>query len=258
VIGIGDLLGLPRSDRHLLKKWSDALAAFLGALRASPGQIEAALAGVVEMEAYFRDAIAARRRKPTDDLLTTLLTAEDNGTLLSEQELLSTCSMVLFGGHETTTNLIANGVLSLLRHPGELARLRDRPELLDSAVEEVLRFESPVQRMGRLPLEDIELGGATIPKGSRVFLVMGAAHRDGDAFPDPDRFDVGRSENRHLALGLGAHYCVGAALGRAEGRAALGELVRRFPSIEQRDPEPTWMDNATIRGLESLRIRVGG
>jgi cytochrome P450 len=257
VIVIGDLLGLPRSDRHLLKKWSDALAAFLGALRTTPEQIGAALAGVVEMEAYFREAIAARRRRPTDDLLTTLISAEDSGAILSEQELVSTCSMVLFGGHETTTNLIANGVLALLRNPGELAKLRAEPTLVDPAVEEVLRFESPVQRMGRLPLEDVTLGGATIPAGSRVFLVMGAAHRDAEAFRDPDTFDVARADNRHLAFGLGAHYCVGASLGRAEARAAFRELLGRFRAIELRDAEPAWMDNATIRGVRSLVIDVG-
>jgi cytochrome P450 len=256
VIVIGDLLGLPRSDRHLLKKWSDALAAFLGSPRATPERVEAARSGVVEMEAYFRDAIASRRRKPTDDLLTTLLSAEDNGVLLSEQELLSTCSMILFGGHETTTNLIGNAVHVLLQHPGELARLREDPEMVESAVEEVLRFESPVQRIGRLALEDIAVGGATIPAGARIFLLMAAAHRDPAVFPEPDRFDVARRENRHLALGLGSHYCVGAALGRAEGRAALGELVRRFSRIERRGPEPSWMDNLTIRGLHSLPVSV--
>jgi cytochrome P450 len=257
VIVIGDLLGLPRSDRHLLKKWSDALAAFLGAVRATPAQVEAARAGVVEMEAYFRDAIAARRRRPGEDLLTTLLAAEEGGSLLSEQELVSTCSMVLFGGHETTTNLIANGVYALLRHPGELARLRADPSLLDSAVEELLRFESPVQRMGRIALGDIAMGDETIPSGARVFLAMGAAHRDAAAFPEPDRLDVGRADNRHLAFGLGAHYCVGAALGRAEARAAIAELLGRFRSIELLE-EPAWMDNATIRGVASLRVKGAG
>jgi cytochrome P450 len=254
VLVIGDLLGLPREDRRLLKKWSDALAAFLGAVRASPAQIQEALAGVVEMEAYFRDVLAARRKNPGDDLISTLLVAEDKGAILSEQELVSTCSMVLFGGHETTTNLIANGVFALLRHPGELARLRADAGLLETAVEELLRFESPVQRMGRITLEDVDVSGVTIPAGSRVFLVLGAAHRDADAFPDPDRLDVAREENRHLALGLGAHYCVGASLGRAEARAAFAELLRRFRTIELRGPEPAWMDNATIRGLDALPI----
>jgi cytochrome P450 len=256
VLVIGDLLGLPRQDRHLLKKWSDALAAFMGASRPTPERVVAARSGIVEMEAYFRDAIAERRRNPGDDLLTELLAAQDGGSLLTEQELLSTCSMVLFGGHETTTNLIANGLLALIRHPAELARLRAAPDLLDSAVEELLRFDSPVQRMGRVTLADVEIGGATIPAGSRTFLVMGAAHRDGDAFPNPDALDLGRSDNRHLAFGLGAHYCVGAALARAEARAVFDEMLRRFRSTELRDETPTWSDNVTIRSLESLHVEV--
>lgn len=256
VIVIGDLLGLPRDDRHLLKKWSDAFASFLGAPKPSLDRIEAARAATLDMEDYFRAALRARRQSRGDDLLSTLLGAELDGKLLSEQELLSTCSMLLFGGHETTTNLIANGLHSLLEHPEELATLRAHPEQMEAAVEELLRYDSPVQRMGRIAAEELDLADVTIPAGSRVFLMMGAAHRDPDAFVDADRLHIGRTDNRHLALGLGHHYCVGAALGRLEAQIALGELLRRFSRITSAEPEPVFFDNATIRGLERLSVDV--
>lgn len=254
VIVIGDLLGLPRADRHLLKRWSNALAAFLGSNQPTMELTKAAVVGVVELEGYFRDVLAERRRNPGDDLLSALLAAEDKGTILTEQELLSTCSMVLFGGHETTTNLIANGLLCLLQDPAQLALLRAHPEHLDTAVEELMRYESPVQRVGRLVTEDIEVGGVRIPAGDRLILIMGAAHRDPDVFRDPDRLDVTRIDNRHLGFGFGPHYCVGAALGRSEARAAFAELLGRFSSMTLVDPEPQWRDNPTLRGLTSLRV----
>jgi cytochrome P450 len=256
VIVIGDLLGLPRDDRHKLKDWSDALASFLGAGRPTLEIAERASRGIVEMEAYFREALAARRRSPGEDLLSMLVAAEEGGAFLAEQELLSTCAMLLFGGHETTTNLIANGVHSLLSHPGELARLRESPDAIPNAIEEILRFESPVQRMGRIAKSDLEIGGVHVPAASRVYLFMGAAHRDPDEFADPDRLDVMRKDVRHLAFGLGAHYCVGAALGRMEAHAAFAELIGRFPRMQPAYDEPSWHDNVTIRGLATLPVRI--
>ncbi len=255
VLVIGELLGLPREDRGLLKAWSDAIAAFLGAVRPDEARIAGAARGVVELEAYFRDALAARRRAPTDDLLSALCRAEDAGILLSDQEVVSTCSMLLFGGHETTTNLIAGGLYSLLRHPSELARLRAAPETIGGAVEELLRFEAPVQRMGRLLAEDVELGGAQLRAGDRAFLVIAAANRDPRVFRDADKLDVARAEPRHFSFGLGAHYCVGAALGRMEAEHALVELARRPMELAEK---PAWLRNATLRGLESLRVRQHG
>ncbi len=210
------------------------------------------------MERYFRAVLAARRGAPGEDLLSQLLAAREDGKLLDEQELLSTCTMVLFGGHETTTNLIANGLLALLRHPDQLAHLQScGDDAWPRAVDELLRFDSPVQRMGRVAKEDFEVSGRRIAAGDRVFLVMGAAHRDERAFASPDRLDVTRTDNRHLALGLGPHYCVGAALGRMEAEVTLGELLRRMPRMELAQPELRWAHNATIRGLESLRIATG-
>jgi len=256
VIVIGDLLGLPRDDRHRLKGWSDALAAFMGAGRPTLERAELAARAIVDMEAYFRDALAARRRAPGDDLLSMLVGAEEGGVFLAEQEILSTCTMLLFGGHETTTNLIANAMHVLLAHPAELARLRADPEALPGAIEEVLRFESPVQRMGRVAREDLEIAGVRIPAKSRVYLFMGAAHRDPAQFPDPDRLDVTRADVRHFSFGLGAHYCIGAALGRMEAHAALAELLRRFPGMRPAYEEPAWNDNITIRGLATLPVDV--
>jgi cytochrome P450 len=255
VLVIGDLLGLPREDRHRLKRWSDMLAAAMGGLRPGLEVVTAACDAVLEMERYFRAILAARRQAPGEDLLSQLVAAREDGKLLDEQELLSTCTMVLFGGHETTTNLIANGLLGLVRHPEQLAYLRTcSDDAWPGAVDELLRFDSPVQRMGRVAKEDFEVSGRRIAAGDRVFLVMGAAHRDERAFASPDRLDVLRTDNRHLALGLGAHYCVGAALGRMEAEVALGEMLRRMPRIELAQGELRWAHNATIRGLESLRI----
>jgi cytochrome P450 len=257
IIVIGELLGLPAADRPRLKEWSDALAHFLGSVRLEPAIIEAALRAIVEMEAYFRAALDQRRSKPTDDLLTSLLAAEEEGRILNEQELLATCSLILFGGHETTAYLIGNGIKLLYEHPEQLAAVRSEPQCAASAVEEVLRFESPVQRMGRLALDDMELGGQAIRKGDRIWLVMAAANRDGEYYPSPDRFDVRRGDNRHLGFGLGAHYCIGASLGRLEAQLALSGLAQRYPELRLVEREPEWLDNLTIRGLTRLPVELG-
>ena len=185
-----------------------------------------------------------------------LVAAEEGGAFLGEQEIVSTCTMLLFGGHETTTNLISNAVHHLLAHPAELAKLRATPDAIPNAIEEVLRFESPVQRMGRVAREDCEIAGVVIPAGKKLWLYMGSAHRDPDQFPDPDRFDVARDNVRHLAFGLGTHYCVGATLGRMEAHAALAELLRRCSRIEPAYDQPAWADNITIRGPTTLPVKI--
>ncbi|MCA9635104.1 MAG: cytochrome P450 [Myxococcales bacterium] len=255
---IGDMLGLPPEDGERLKGWSDALATFLGVARIEPQVVAAAVRAVVEMEMYFTRVIEARRQQPGDDLVSLMVQAHDQEGRLSDQELLSSCVAILFGGHETTTNLIGNAVHLLLKNPEQLARLRADPSLIDTAVEEVMRYEAPVQRMGRVSVADVELSGATIPAGNRVYLVMAAANRDPGQFADADAFDVGRKENRHLALGIGVHYCLGAALGRLEAKIALTELLRRFPGLALDPAEaPVWIDNITIRGLKKLPVLTG-
>ena len=256
VVVIGDLLGLPRDDRHLLKTWSDNLAAFLGAAQPTLDKAVSACKAISEMEAYFRGVIASRKKALGEDLLSSLITAESDGGLLSEQELISTCAMILFGGHETTTNLIGNGLLALLENPEELTRLRETPDAMPVAIEEFLRYDSPVQRMSRLALEDLTIGKTRIEKGQRVYLLIGAANRDPEVFSDPDRLDVLRPDNRHLAFGVGAHYCVGAALGRLEAQIALQALIVRFPKL-QRAGEVTWLDTIAMRGLRTLPVLVG-
>lgn len=257
VIVIGELLGLPREDRHLLKAWSDMLVGFLGSTRMTPALFSEAVRGIVSMEDYLRQVIAERRKRPGEDLLSRLLAAEEQGSLLSEQELLSTCTLVLFAGHETTTNLIGNAVNALLEHPEQLEVLRREPATVVSAVEEVLRFDSPVQRQMRLTSEDIEVGGQRIPKGETVVLMIGSANRDPAQFPEPDRLDVRRQENRHLTFGMGAHFCLGAPLGRLEAQLALGTLLRRFPDLKRSGGTPHRVENLSLRGFESLPLLLG-
>lgn len=256
VLVIGAMLGLPDSDRHRLKAWSDALAHFIGAAVPTAEHAGAAVRCVVELEAYFRGVIAERRSHPGDDLISTLIAAEEQGSILSEQELLSTCTMVLFGGHETTTNLIANAVALLLDHPDQRGKLAADPSLLAGAIEETLRFDSPVARMGRLAREDIRWHDQTIPAGDKVWLSIAAANRDERQFPAADRFDITRSDNRHLGLSVGPHYCVGAALGRAEAQIAVAALLRRFPALHRR-PGAARIDSATIRGFLHLPLATG-
>lgn len=256
VLVIGAMLGLPAADSGRLKSWSDALAHFLGGAVPTPDIAAAALRCVLEMEDYFRGVIAERRRNPGEDLISGLLAAEENGSILHEQELLSTCTMVLFGGHETTTNLIANTVHLLLTHDGARLRVQAEPTLLAGAIEETLRYESPVARMGRLATEDLDLHGQRIKQGDKVWLSIAAANRDERQFSDPERFDPARADNRHLGFSVGPHYCVGAALGRLEAQIAVGTLLRRFPDLQLAGAAPR-IDNATIRGFASLPLAPG-
>lgn len=260
VMVIGEMLGLPAEDYPVLKAWSDRLAAFLGMSALDPKIVAAAVQSVVELEGYFRAVIEERRAKPGEDLVSRLVAAHDEEGRLGEQELLSSCCALLFGGHETTTNLIANAMLLLLQHPKQAAILRTHPERITGTVDEVLRFESPVQRMGRVTSAPVELGGSTIPEGQRVFLIMGSANRDPEQIPDPDRFDIERRDARHLSFGLGAHYCLGAALGRLETELAIPAILERFPALElppDHDPGADWLDNLTVRGLSRLPVITG-
>jgi len=257
VMVIGDMLGLPASDRGHLKRWSDDLAAFLGAGRATPADVVAAVRAITQIEDYFRTQLAERRRAPGDDLLSALLSAEEAGTILDEQELVSTCAMILFGGHETTTHLIGNGMLALVTHRAEWQRLAHAPASAAAAVEELLRFDAPVQRMGRLAKEPMELRGQRVAAGQRVFLMLGAANRDPEQFAAPDTLDLARADGKHVAFGWGPHYCVGAGLGRLEAELAFAALARRFPDAALGET-PEFQNNVTIRGLRSLRLRLRG
>ena len=204
---------------------------------------------------YFRRLIAERRASPRADLLSALIAAEEAGETLTEEELLATCILLLIAGHETTVNLIGNGTLALLRHPGELRRLRETPGLIVPAVEELLRYDGPVQRTARVPSTDVTIGGRTIGKGEMVMPFIGAADRDPSQFPDPDRLDLGRADNRHIAFGWGIHFCLGAPLARVEGQIAIDTLVRRLPKLELVSHEPEYRQSLTLRGLKTLEVK---
>jgi hypothetical protein len=256
IIVISDMLGLPADQSARVKAWSDALAQFMGATQMTPDVVGAARQAVIDMEACVRQVIAEHRARPRENLMTMLLEAEDSGQVLDEAELLATCTSLLFGGHETTTNLIGNGVLALLNHPEQLARLRADPALMPQAVEEFLRFDSPVARMGRVAVEDVTLHGQTIKAGDRVFMVMGSANRDGTQFSQADTLDVGREENKHLSMGLGIHYCAGSALGRLEAQVAIAGVLARTPVLSRQRSGLEWIPNLTIRGVKSLPVTL--
>ena len=205
-----------------------------------------------ELADYFRDLIARRRAQPRSDMLSGLIAAEEAGDKLNEEELLATCILLLVAGHETTVNLIGNGTLALLRHPAQLHRLQEDPGLMVTAVEELLRFDGPVQRTARIPSEDVTIGGRIIPKGELVMPFIGAADRDPAQFPDPERLDITRTDNRHIAFGWGIHFCLGAPLARVEGQIAIGTLVRRLPNLRLATEAPAFRQSLTLRGLSAL------
>jgi len=250
-----EMLGVPLEDRHQLKAWSTNFAEMLGNFQHNPEHAARMLRTVQDMTAYFHDRIRELKNIPRDGLVHSLMTAEIDGDRLTEEEVVANSIVTMVGGLETTTNLIGNGVLTLLRNPGELKRLQEDVSLIPSAVEEMLRYESPSQHTGRLAPEDVEWEGKVIRKGQAVMAVMAAANRDPERFPDPDRFDVARTDNRHLAFGYAAHFCFGAALARVEGQEAFEAMVRRLPGLELQPGPLTWRNNLGLRGMTALPVR---
>ena len=253
---ICELLGVPTDAQGGIRQWSADLARSVDAI-GMPTDDEVVTRGRLAQQAmldYFRDFIAERRQTPRDDLLSLLIAAEEQGDRLTEGELLITCTLLFVAGHETTVNLIGNGLLALLNHPDELAKLRADPALLPGAVEELLRYDSPVQRTGRMTNTDVELDGRKIGKGSLVVTAIGAANRDPAHFPDPDRLDITRRDNRHVAFGFGIHFCLGAPLARLEGQIALGTLLGRMPKLRLATSTLEWRESSTLRGLKRLPI----
>jgi cytochrome P450 len=253
---IAEMLGAPASDRDRFRRWSDelALVAFGAGGDARLDRHERALAGLREMFDYFRDLAAQRRRAPADDMLSALLSEGDGRESLSTEELVGMCSLLLFAGHETTTNSIANGVLTLLRNPDQLERLRAEPDLVSTAVEELLRVEGPIKMLVRWVVEDHELAGRRIRQGERVYLFTASANRDEAKFDAPDVVDIGRSPNPHIAFGKGVHACIGAQLARLEMRVAMGRILERLPGLAFTDGEPRWHPSLASRSLTSLRV----
>jgi aspartate racemase len=250
-----EMLGVPVSDHRKLKVWSGNFAEMLGNFQHNPDHAEVMLRTVEEMTAYFREAVEEQKRHPREGLIDALLNAEIDGDRLSDEEVVANVIITMVGGQETTTNLIGNGVLTLLRHPEQMEKLRGDLTLIPSAVEEMLRFESPSQHTARLAPSDRELGGQQIRKRQAVIAVMAAANRDPERFPDPDRFDIARSDNRHLAFGYAAHFCFGAPLARMEGQIAFAALLRAFPKLSLAPQEFAWRTNLGLRGLESLTVK---
>jgi cytochrome P450 len=251
---IGEMLGVPAADRPGLRPLVRSLTAVLELVVTPEAMAEAAAAESALVQ-YFLGLVAERRAHPQDDLLSQLIQVEDQGDQLSEEELISTAILLFAAGFETTTHLIGNGLLALLRNPGELARLRADRTLLRPAVEELLRYDSPVQLAARTAYEDLTIGGHHVPAGSVLLGLLGAANRDPDHFTDPERLDVGRNEGGPMSFGGGIHFCLGAALARMEGQIVFDRLLDRFGTIELVDDNPPHRDSLTLRGLVDLRVR---
>ena len=282
VMVIAELLGLPASDRDRFKQWSDDLFAILGTVRQKPAHLlERATHSLDEMTAYVKELSRKRRDEPQDDLLTALLSVTEDDSLacpyphdssgqavgqlirdrdasstLTGEELVSNINILLSTGHETTTHLIGNGILALLQHPDQMERLQTQPELLTSAIEEILRYDSPVQITYRSALEDAEIKGKRIHKGDLVNTILGAANRDPERFSNPDHFDITRNEGRHLAFGIGIHFCIGAPLVRLEAEVIFETILRRFPRLTLAAENLEWQEHPIFRGLKSLPVHM--
>ena len=254
VILIAEMLGVPSEDRERFRNWSAQRARLLEPM-ISPREREAGEAASRAFDAYFRPIVEARRAEPRDDIVSALARAEDDGGRLTERETLNMLRLLLSAGNETSVNLIGNGVWALLRHPEQLQRLRNDPSLIPAAVEELLRFDSPVQADFRRVLADCEVNGFALRKRDNLVLLLGAANRDPDVFEDPDRLDVGRSQGSHLSFGRGIHHCLGAPLARLEGRIVLEMLLDRFPQIGLLQKRPRFRKGIVLRGLQSLTVR---
>jgi cytochrome P450 len=279
VMVIAELLGLPASDRARFKHWSDDLFAILGTVRhKSQHLLERAAQSLAEMTDYVRDLSQSRREDPQDDLLSALLASTDDGYLayhqdlfahpptdqlirehttsssLTEDELVANINILLSTGHETTTHLIGNGVLALLQNPDQKQKLHEHPDLLPAAIEEVLRYDNPVQITYRAVLEDAEIHGKTIRAGDLVNTIIGSANRDDSHYAEPDQFDITRSEGRHLGFGLGIHFCIGAPLVRLEAEVAFESVLRRYPNLNLATDDLQWQEHPIFRGLKSLPV----
>lgn len=249
-----EMLGIPTSDWRLLTKWSGDFAQVLGNFQHNPDHAPKVLRSLEEMRAYFHAALREQRKRPRDGLLTALLNAEQDGDRLTDEEIVANTIITMVGGQETTTNLIGNGILTLLRHPDQLEKLRADLSLIPSAVEELLRYESPSQHTARLAPDDVMLGGKKVLKRQAVIAVMGAANRDPERFPDPDRLDICRQDNRHVAFAWASHFCFGAPLARIEGQTAFATMLRRMPNLRLKPGPIVWRDNLGLRGLKALPV----
>jgi cytochrome P450 len=253
---IMDMLGVPRSDLARVKRMSDDMALFIGSSRGQPEKYGVAESATEEMAAFFRDLIKSRRAEARDDLLSQLVQLEDEGDRLTEDELVASCILLLFAGHETTTNHLANGLLSLVRFPDQMRALRDEPGLAQAAVEELLRYDGPSGAQVRIVRREHALHGKTLRQGERVFIMLNAANRDPRAYPDPHRLDLRRDGVPHLTFGFGTHICLGFPLARLEGQLSLPAVLGRWRCIELSSEPLQWLDSMVFRGMKAMPVRV--
>jgi cytochrome P450 len=253
---IMDMLGAPREELARLKRLSDEMALFIGSARDAPEKYERAGAATREMADLFRELITARRAAPQRDLLSELVALDDGGDRLSDDELVATCILLLFAGHETTTHHLANGLRALLRFPAELDKLRANPALAPAAVEELLRYDGPIGAQVRIVQEAQTLHGRALKPGERVFLLMNAANRDPRAYANPERLDLARNGVPHLTFGFGAHLCLGFPLARLEGQVALPAVLARWRRLELASETIEWMDSMVLRGMKAMPVRA--
>lgn len=253
VIVIADMLGLQREDRSWLKEKSNSIASILGSPKPTSDMAKNANDCVRELNDYFRRVIEERRKNPREDLISTFVRCE--GEVLETNEILATCGVLLFGGHETTTNLLGNGLYTLIHHSDELQKLYKNKSLLATAIEEMLRFESPVQWNTRVATQEITIAGKTISPGQNVIMLIGSANRDERAFSQADKFDIQRKNNKHLAFGYGTHFCIGSALSRLEANVAFNTLLSKMRNIEIDAEEIHWRKDLAFRGLQKLPLK---
>ena len=254
VIVIAELMGVPTEDRAQFKRWSDDVVATLGGAFGASDLVERGAQSGRELADYFRDVIADRRRQPKEDLVSVLVAGADRGGVLTEEQLVATCVVALIAGNETTRNLIGNGMLALLRNPAQQEKLWADPSLVETAVEELLRYAGPVQATARIPTEDVEIGGQAVKEGQVVFTIVAAANRDPAHFPDPEKLDISRQPNHHVAFGSGVHSCLGQPLARLETQIAFSTLARRIPNPRLATDDVEWGPSFILRGLKSLPI----
>ena len=250
------MLGVPREDLSLMKRLSDDMALFIGSSRVSAEKYDTAQAATHEMAAYFRRLIDQRRTAPGEDMLSQLVHLRDGEDRLNDDELVATCILLLFAGHETTTNHIANGLLSLMQFPQQMRMLRDDPSLTNAAVEELLRHEGPSGAQVRIVSVEHQRHGKTLKVGDRLFMMLNAANRDPRAYADPDRLDIDRDGPAHLTFGYGTHICLGFPLARTEGQVAFPAVLRRYARIEPATPTQEWLNSLVFRGMTALPVRV--
>jgi cytochrome P450 len=255
VIVMAELLGVPAADRAQFKLWSDQRARLLEPT-ITASEVQVAIQAAHEFDAYFLDIIKARRQEPRDDLVSALVAAEEAGDTLTHSEVLVMLRLLMIAGNETTTNLIGNGLLALLRHPDQLQKLRDDPGLIPSAVEELLRYDGPVQIDGRIAMEDMAIKGRHIQKGQNIIVLIGSANHDPEVFRDPEQLNITRQEGSHIAFGRGIHHCLGAPLARLEGRIAFEALLKRFADLRLLTDQPRFKDNVVLRSLQSLPVNA--